>query len=445
MSAIEKMIKMIADSDYRFECLATLGMLRWMNDEKYLKRLYRIKMGKELNLDYPETFNEKLQWLKLYDRRPEYTTMVDKYEVKKYVAEMIGERYIIPTLGVWNHFDDIDFDKLPNQFVLKCTHDSGGLVIVQDKSKFDKAVAKKKIENSLKRKFYYVGREWPYKNVKPRIIAEQYMVDESGYELKDYKIFTSDGFAKALYIATDRQSEEREMKRNFYDMEFKKISFWNSHPNADVEIKRSQAFEEMRLLAEKIAKGIPRVRVDFYDINGKVYFGEMTFYHNSSLTTIHPEEWDYKFGEWIKLPEIIGGGYLIANNGFILYIHDQVIKELRDYKLFCFNGEPQITLVCSNRFSDRLCEDFFDQNWTHLEVKRPGTPNADKQIKKPVNFEKMKVLARKLAKNIPHIRVDFYEINNQLYFGELTFYSGSGLVRFEPPIWDKKLGDLISI
>ena len=284
-----------------------MRIFRFIPDELYLKIMYRLRMGKKLNLKNPKTFNEKLQWLKLHDRKPIYTTMVDKYEAKKYVADIIGEEYIIPTLGVWDCFNDIDFDTLPNQFVLKCTHDSGGLVICRDKNKLDKEKARKKIEKSLKCNFYWVGREWPYKNVKPRIIAEKYMVDESGYELKDYKIFCFDGFAKAMFIASDRQLEGEDTKFDFYNMDFKHLPFTNGHPNATREIKRPKHFDEMRNLAEKLSKGIPQVRVDFYEIGDNVYFGEITLSHWSGMKPFVPEEWDYKFGEWIQLPENVGG------------------------------------------------------------------------------------------------------------------------------------------
>ncbi|MCC8173661.1 MAG: glycosyl transferase [Odoribacter sp.] len=286
----------------------SLYLLAWMPDSAYLKLMYRAKMGKKLNLKNPQTFNEKIQWLKLHDRKPEYTQMVDKCEAKKYVSNIIGEEYIIPTLGVWDKFEDIDFDRLPEQFVLKCTHDSGGLVIVKDKSKMDVAAAREIINKSLKHNFYYYGREWPYKNVKPRIIAEKYMVYKSGFDLKDYKFFCFDGFAKAMFIASDRNVEGEDTKFDFYDMEFKHLPFTNGHPNADCEIKRPDSFDEMKALAAKLSAGIPQVRVDFYDINGKVYFGELTFAHWSGMVPFEPEEWDKKFGEWIKLPDSIGGG-----------------------------------------------------------------------------------------------------------------------------------------
>lgn len=176
---IEKVLEYVKHPTKIFIFLQNRCNFKVLPDKMYLKICYKLATGKKLDLKNPQTFNEKLQWLKLYDRKPEYTRMVDKYEAKKYVAEKIGEEYIIPTLGVWDHFDEIDFDSLPDQFVLKCTHDSGGLVIVRDKAKLDKVAAKQKIEKSLKRNYYYSGREWPYKDVKPRIIAEKYMEDIS--------------------------------------------------------------------------------------------------------------------------------------------------------------------------------------------------------------------------------------------------------------------------
>lgn len=288
--------------------LAAKGLFNKLDDETYIKLIYWARMGKRLNLKNPTSFNEKLQWLKLYDRRPEYSRMVDKYEAKKYVSEIIGEEYIIPTLGVWDTFDDINFDSLPDQFVLKCIHDSGGLVICRDKATFDISYARNIINKSLKNNYYLHAREWPYKNVKPRIIAEQYMVDESGYELKDYKLFCFDGFAKAMFIASDRYKKGEETKFDFFDMDFKHLPFTNGHPNATHEIKRPESFEKMKELAAKLSEGIPQVRVDFYDINGQIYFGELTLSHWSGMVPFEPEEWDYKFGEWIKLPDSIGGG-----------------------------------------------------------------------------------------------------------------------------------------
>ncbi|MBQ2704037.1 MAG: glycosyl transferase [Clostridia bacterium] len=279
-----------------------LKMTHIIPDALYLKLRYYSRFHKKLNLKNPRTFSEKIQWLKLYDRRPEYSMMVDKYEVKKYVADIIGEEYIIPTLNVWNSFDEIDFDTLPNQFVLKCTHDSGGLVICTDKATFDKEAARKKIEASMKAKYFYHTREWAYKNVKPRIIAEQYMEDDTTKDLRDYKFFAFDGDVTMLFIATERQEKDSETKFDFFDSDFNHLDFINGHPNAKIPPAKPQNFELMKELASKLSKGIPHVRVDFYEVNGKVYFGELTFCHWSGLMPFEPDEWDEKLGDWIKLP-----------------------------------------------------------------------------------------------------------------------------------------------
>ena len=275
-----------------------------MPDKPYLKMMYRAKMGKEPDLEHPTTYSEKLQWLKLHDRKPVYTEMVDKYLAKEYVKSLIGEEHIIPTIGVWDSFEAIDRDVLPEQFVLKCTHNSGGVVICRNKSTFDWNAARKKLKRGLRRNYYWGNREWPYKDVKPRIIAEQYMVDESGVELKDYKFFCFDGEPKLLFVACDREKRGEETKFNFYDMDFNFLPFTNGHPNApEGTIKKPGGFEEMKELAAVLSKGITHLRVDFYDINGKIYFGELTFYHWSGLMPFDPPEWDRKLGELIKLPD----------------------------------------------------------------------------------------------------------------------------------------------
>lgn len=279
------------------------GLFDKLGDKEYLSLYYWSVFGKKLNWDNPVTFSEKLQWLKLYDRRDEYTSMVDKYEVKKYVADKIGSEYIIPTLGVWNSFDEIDFDILPDQFVLKCTHDSGGLVICKDKSQLNKKLAKRKLEKSLKKNYYLTGREWPYKNVKPRIIAEQYMEDSHDCELRDYKFFAFDGDVKAVFIATDRESEVEETKFDFFDMDFNHLPFTNGHPNAQEIPHKPVQFEKMKELAAVLSRGIPHVRVDFYEVDGRIYFGELTFSHWSGLKPFNPPEWDEIFGSWITLPK----------------------------------------------------------------------------------------------------------------------------------------------
>lgn len=272
-------------------------------DKLFLRIKFRLYMGYWMDFSSPKTFNEKLQWLKVYNRKSIMTDMVDKVEAKNYVAKRIGEEYIIPTLDIYESVNDINFENLPDKFVLKCTHDSGGLVICKDKKNLDINTTKKKLAKSLKNNYYYKHREWPYKNVKPRIIAEQYMEDESGYELKDYKFFCFDGDVKMLFIATDRSVPNEETKFDFYDADFKHLPFTNGHPNAKRELKRPKGFEKMKELASKLSKGHPHLRVDFYDVNGKIYFGELTFYHWSGMVPFKPKEWDYKIGEWIELPK----------------------------------------------------------------------------------------------------------------------------------------------
>ncbi|ABX41583.1 ATP-grasp fold amidoligase family protein [Lachnoclostridium phytofermentans] len=270
----------------------------WL-DKVYLKILFRFRIGKSLNLKKPKTYNEKVQWLKLYDRNPEYSKLVDKYEVRKYIAKTIGEEYLIPLLGVWKRFEDIDFNKLPNQFVLKCTHDSGGVIICKDKSTFDREAARKKLNRYLKRNYYINSREWVYKNIKPRIIAEKYIVGESGADLKDYKFMCYHGQPKTVDIISNRESDPRS---DMFDINFKRLPVINYFKNSEQIINKPEDFEEMIRLCKVLSKDLIHVRCDFYDINGKVYFGEITFYQCSGLEKYEPYKYDVIFGSWIHLP-----------------------------------------------------------------------------------------------------------------------------------------------
>ncbi len=270
-------------------------------DKAFLKLKYKLKTRRSLNLKNPKTYSEKLQWLKLYDHRPVYTAMVDKCEAKKLVSERLGKEYVIPTYGVWDSFDDIDFSKLPEQFVLKCTHDSGGLVICKDVTSFDKIAAKTKLEKSLKRNYYRHGREWPYKNVKPRILAEAYMEDANDGELRDYKFFTFGGVPKLLYIAQGR-GREGETYADFYDMNGTHLDIEIDHHCAPQAPQLPLCFKEMQQLAEKLASDTPQLRVDFYEVGGRIYFGEMTFFHCSGFMSFTPSQWDQKLGSWVELP-----------------------------------------------------------------------------------------------------------------------------------------------
>lgn len=276
------------------------GYFNWMSDRAYLKMIYFIKMGKRLDIDNPQTFNEKLQWMKLYDRNPEYTRMVDKYEAKRYVADVLGEEYVIPTLGVWNRPEDIDFDSLPNQYVLKTTHDSGGVILCHDNLSFEKGAAINKLSKCLKHNFYWGMREWPYKDVKPRIIAEKYMKEDKGTDLKDYKFFCFDGVVKMFKVDFDRFVCHR---ANYYDREGNFLPFGEvAYPfDKSKVIDIPPNFDRMVEFAEKLSKGIPFVRIDFYNVNGRIYFGEITFYPASGFGKLSSEEWDMTIGSWIKI------------------------------------------------------------------------------------------------------------------------------------------------
>ena len=270
-------------------------------DKLYLELLYQVRMGERLNLKNPVTFDEKLQWLKLYDRRPEYTDMADKYAVRKYVTDRLGEEYLIPLLGVWERAEEIDFAMLPEQFVLKCTHDSGSVLICKDRKNFDEAAAREKLREKLNINYYYPSREWPYKNIKPRIIAEKYMTDESHVELKDYKIYTFGGKPCLIQVDFGRFTEH---KRNLYTTDWKYIDETIEYPrDPSIQIGRPEKLEEMLLCAGKLAEGTASLRTDFYSINDKIYFGEITFYQEAGFAHFSSEEYARKLGEKICLPE----------------------------------------------------------------------------------------------------------------------------------------------
>lgn len=277
-----------------------------MDDEKYIKLMYRCLTGDKLDLNNPKSFNEKLQWLKLHNRNPEYTKMVDKYEVKKYVADIIGDEYIIPTIGIYEKFDDIDFDSLPNQFVIKCTHDSGGLVICKDKSKLDLVEAKKKINKCLKKNYYYFTREWPYKDVKPRIIIEEYQEDGDRIVPEDYKIYCFDGKPKYIVVFHNRFLKDSMYSESVYDTDWNKldISLDCHFAVSDIVEDKPECLDQMLDFARQLSEGIPQSRIDFYIINGKIKFGEITFYTASGTQKMIPESLDRELGDLIPLPNL---------------------------------------------------------------------------------------------------------------------------------------------
>ena len=276
---------------------------RLIPDRIYLQIVYFRHFKKFIDFDNPQTFNEKIQWLKLNYRKEEYTNLVDKYRVKQYITKLIGEEYVIPTLGVWKNVDDIDFKSLPEKFVLKCNNDSGGIVICKNKKDFDEVKAKSFLKERLKNNGYWYGREWPYKNVKPCIIAEKYMEDSISKDLKDYKFFCFNGSMEFFDIDIDRFIEHRS---NYYDRNGNFLPFGKTYcpPDYTKKIEMPKNLDKMIELAETISHNTVLSRIDFYEIDGQVYFGEITFYPGSGFSPFTDEKWDYKLGDMIDLPNI---------------------------------------------------------------------------------------------------------------------------------------------
>ena len=279
-----------------------VSLMRFIPDKLYLRLMYRLRMGKKLNLKNPKTFNEKLQWLKLYDRKPEYTIMVDKYKVREYISKKIGEQYLIPLIGVWNSPDEIDFNALPDQFAMKCNHNSGlGMCICTDKSKLDVKKVKKDLKRGLKQDYYLTGREWPYKDVPRKIVAEKFLKGDTG-GLTDYKIHCFNGVPKFVLVCRDRFSESG-LTEDFYTPEWELMPVKRpSIPNAKTPLPKPEKLDEMLALAAKLSENIPFLRVDFYYVEGKIYFSELTFFPASGFAPFEPEEWDRTFGDWLELP-----------------------------------------------------------------------------------------------------------------------------------------------
>lgn len=306
MITAKKMLKALFDyvfsKKYRFLVNTGLHFYDKVPDEEFLKRKFKLVMGKELDLENPKTFNEKLQWLKLYDRKPEYTMMADKYAVRKYISEKLGEEYLIPLLGVWDNPDDIDFDKLPDKFVLKCNHNSGlGMCICKDKSTLDIKKVKKNLKRGLNQNYYLTGREWPYKNIKRKVIAEKYISCDAD-ELTDYKLMCFNGSVECIFTCTERFSPNG-LKVTFFDKSWNKLDFERHYPSSNTLIKKPKNLNLMIEFAEKLSHDIPFMRVDFYNIDGKIYFGEMTFFPGSGFEEFTPEKVDLQLGKLIKIFE----------------------------------------------------------------------------------------------------------------------------------------------
>ena len=300
---MSKIRTFIENPQYFITSPAAKGWLNWVPDSLYLKVLYRVIMGRKLNLKNPKEYNEKLQWLKLNDRKPEYSTMVDKYEVRGYIEDLLGDKYLIPCLGIYDSVDDIDIDALPDRFVLKCTHDSGSVEICKDKSSFDIEGARHRLSQAMKRNYYATYREWPYKYVKPRIIAEGYLEGDGG-DLKDYKVMCFNGEAKIIEVHENRFVEGKVHTQTFYDRE------WNIVPLTQIETvtvdrpgEQPRQLDEILRLSELIAKNMYHARIDWYIEGDKIYFGEITFFDGSGFESFSTPEMERMLGDMINLPE----------------------------------------------------------------------------------------------------------------------------------------------
>lgn len=441
MSKIQSALQMLKTDRGAFMAAIVQNFFRWLPDKPYLQLLYRFKMGHRLDLKNPKTFTEKIQWLKLYNRKPEYTRMVDKYAVKDYVANIIGKEHIIPTLGVWNRPEDIDWDALPNQFVLKTTHGGGGggVVICKDKHTFNRTEAIAKLNQSMRSDIYNGLREWPYKNVPRRIIAETFMAPEKGQtDLTDYKIFCFDGEPKFLYISDSPNHELVFLNTDWTDAEFGRSDYkllTNIPPKPD-------NLDEMLNIARKLSKGKAHVRVDLYNVNKYIYFGELTFYTGAGFIPFTPKEYDKMLGEMLKLPS---GGmkFYIRNNETIKIEEDNSSGDLKDYKFFCFNGKVKFFKVDFGRFVEHHAN-YYSPEGKLLPFGEKGLEPDPNHIEiMPENLNKMISIVEKLSDGFKFLRVDLYNVNGKIYFGELTFYPASGMGAFVPEEWDEKLGSLL--
>ena len=290
-----------------FRKLGKYGFLNFIADKTYIKILYRLFMKQKLDLIHPKSLNEKIQWLKLYDRKEMYSKMVDKYTSKEYVSNIIGKKYIIPTYGVWDNFDNIDFSKLPTQFVLKCTHDCGSVIVCKNKYKFDIEFASKRIKKAMSFNYFYVGREWAYKNIKPRIIAEQYIEDADTKDLRDYKFYCFTDVVDSVLVCLDRVSGNTKFYLFDKNWNLKRYNKFAKDLPAEFTLPKPNNIDEMFEIAKKlsVASGAPFLRVDLYNANGKIYFGELTFYPDCGLDNNRLPETDLYFGGLIKLPKNI--------------------------------------------------------------------------------------------------------------------------------------------
>lgn len=442
----KKILRILTDYHYLLQGLVKKCSPLIKDDKLYLSLRYYFTFGKKLNWENPVLFTEKIQWLKVNNRKPEYVIMADKVKAKDWVAERIGEEHIIPTLGVWERADDIDFDSLPNKFVIKCNHNSGtGMYICKDKSTMDVEKVREGLRKGLLEDYYKTGREWPYKEVPRLIIAEQFM-EEKGHpgDLADYKFFCFNGEPKYCQVIRDRSTKET---IDFYDMNWNHQEFCGLNPEAQnglspvappVHLSKLQDF------CRTLSKDMPFARVDFYVINDKEYFGEVTFFPASGMGVFTPEKYDEMLGKMLTLPgQHMGGVKITISDDSNIII--PFSSDLKDYKFFCFNGKVKFFKIDFDRFTNHGAN-YYAPNGELLEFGEADyPPRPEKKLNLPYNLPQMISFAERLSKGHPFLRVDFYSINERIYFGELTFFPASGMDKFTPNIWDRRIGDYIKL
>lgn len=419
---------------------------RWMSDKYFIKVFWKRMMSYPLDLKHPKTFNEKLQWMKLYDRNPLYTNLVDKLKVKAWVADKIGSEHVIPTLAVYNSVDDIRLEELPDQFVLKCNHDSGGVVLCRDKSEFDLDAAKEKLKKSLDRNFYWDYREWAYKDVERKIFAEKYMVDST---MRSEFNNSNDGLNDNPRIIEVDFDLFKWHKRRAYNTAWnvieKHILSVDALPNV---IDNQRVLREIRSLVTKYSEMVPIGNIDYYLINNRIYFVEVTF-HDDNNSDFTLEVIGLEKGNCVTMPtnKRFSKGWLVGHDEYLVYFHSEPKRPkfvgLKDYKFFCFNGEPKIMYVANDR-SEFPTMDFFDMDYCRLPLYTVDPP-AFFPPSKPNGFEEMKGFAALLSQNIPQVRVDFYENEEGVFFGEMTFYHSTGFSEIHPMEWNQKMGEWIKL
>lgn len=420
---------------------------RLMSDKYYLSILWEWEMGYTIDWRHPRTYNEKLQWLKLYDRKPQYTQMVDKYRVKQWVADRIGEKYIIPTLAVYHSVDEIDLSQLPDQFVLKCNHDSGSVVICEDKSKFDLDAAKKLLSNALNENFYWRAREWPYKNVKPCIFAEQYIKEISIREevLKKNKL---QSVSDIKIVPVDFNHFKWNNSRVYGDVWGLIETKMNDVIGGSDGLSKEGSLKGLLDFCGKLCEKEVQIRGEFYLIDNRLYFGDLILDEDNEYLSQYAglQKNEYTIIRNNQVPNNVEG-VIVYKDGFMLYLHDDSHEHffagLKDYKFFCFSGVPKVMYI-ANRSSAFPTANFYDMDYNPLPL-HTRYPPAFVHPEKPRCFEEMKVLAAKLSEGIPQVRVDFYESGDQLLFGEMTFFHGGGFSEVHPKEWNMKMGDWITL